>query len=160
MGNTLTEDAAAELIENGELRRHARKVFQVYAARRLAFGRTLREELGDIAHFRVPDGGLAFWLRFPAQADLDRIEAQLPALGVRVADSRSFATSKAAPRGLRLGFASLREDEARAAMRTLARAAAARCSRRSDGVRRRRCAAPSRPESSADRSSADRARAP
>ena len=123
MGNTLTEDAAAELIENGELRRHARKVFQVYAARRLAFGRTLTAELGDIAHFRVPDGGLAFWLTFPRIADLDRIEAQLPALGVRVADSRSFATSKSAPRGLRLGFASLREDEASAAIRALARAA-------------------------------------
>jgi GntR family transcriptional regulator/MocR family aminotransferase len=123
MGNTLTENAAAELIENGELRRHARKVFQVYAARRLAFGRALTEELGDVVHFHMPDGGLAFWLTFPRSADLDRIEAQLPALGVRVADSRSFATSKAAPRGLRIGFASLREDEARVALRTVARAA-------------------------------------
>ena len=83
------------------------------------------EELGDVAQFRTPDGGLAFWLTFPRIADLDRIEAQLPALGVRVANSRSFATSKSAPRGLRLGFASLREDEARSVVRTLARAAGA-----------------------------------
>jgi GntR family transcriptional regulator/MocR family aminotransferase len=125
MGNTLTEDAAAELIENGELRRHARKVFQVYAVRRLAFGEALRKELGDVADFRMPDGGLAFWLTFPKIADLDRMEAQLPALGVRVADSRSFATSKAAPRGLRIGFASLQEEEARVALRALSKAARA-----------------------------------
>jgi GntR family transcriptional regulator/MocR family aminotransferase len=125
MGNTLTEDAAAELIENGELRRHARKVTQVYAARRLAFAGALDEELGGVAEYRMPDGGLAFWLSFPDIADLDRIEARAPGLGVSVADSRSFATSEDAPRGLRIGFASLRETESRAALRTLARAAAA-----------------------------------
>jgi GntR family transcriptional regulator/MocR family aminotransferase len=122
MGNTLTEDAAAELIENGEVRRHTRKVYQIYAERRLAFGRSLTQTLGERVRFRVPDGGLAFWLTFPRVADLDRIEANLPALGVRVADSRSFATTRTAPRGLRIGFASLAENEARAALQTVARA--------------------------------------
>ena len=125
MGNTLTENAAADLIETGELRRHARKVFQVYAARRLAFGRSVTEVLGDLVNFRMPDGGLAFWLTFKRIADLDRLEARLPELGMRVANSRSFATSKSAPRGLRIGFASLREEEARVALNTLARAARA-----------------------------------
>lgn len=125
MGNTLTEDAAAELIDSGEVRRHARKVFQIYAARRNAFGQSVTEMLGDVVNFRVPDGGLAFWLTFPRIGDLDRIETNLPAMGVRVADSRSFATSKAAPRGLRIGFASLTEEEARAALHTVARAAGA-----------------------------------
>jgi len=125
MGNTLTENTAADLIESGELRRHARKVFQVYAARRQAFAQSLTQELGDLVNFRMPDGGLAFWLTFKRTADLDRMEARLPELGVRVADSRSFATSKSSPRGLRIGFASLREDEARVALSTLARAARA-----------------------------------
>lgn len=123
MGNTVTEDAVADLIESGEVRRHARKVFQIYATRRLAFGKALTDTLGDIVQFRVPDGGLAFWLTFPKVADLDRIERHLPSLGVKVADSRSFATTRTAPRGLRVGFASLREDEARAVLQTVARAA-------------------------------------
>jgi len=123
MGNTLTEDAAADLIESGEVRRHARKVFQIYAARRLAFGRSLTESFGDKVQFRMPDGGLAFWLTFPRMADLDRIESSSPALGVRMADSRSFAAGKSALRGLRIGFASLREDEARTALQILAKAA-------------------------------------
>jgi GntR family transcriptional regulator/MocR family aminotransferase len=123
MGSAVTEDAAAELIESGELRRHARKATQVYAARRLAFAQALSETFGDRVKFRVPDGGLAFWLTFPDEADLDRIEAQGPELGVRLASSRSFASRDDAGRGLRIGFASLTENEAGKALRTLAKAA-------------------------------------
>lgn len=123
MGNTLTEDAAAELIDDGELRRHARKATQVYATRRLAFAAALDDQLGDLVRYRMPDGGLAFWLRFPRLADLDRIEAGAPALGLRFASSRSFATAPGAERGLRLGFASLTEAAAADALRLLARAA-------------------------------------
>ena len=123
MGNTLTEDAAAELIDNGELRRHARKATQVYAARRLAFALALEQELGSVARFRIPAGGLAFWLRFPQVEDLDRIEAGAAAAGLSIASSRSFMASDYAERGLRIGFASLREEEARAALQALAGAA-------------------------------------
>jgi GntR family transcriptional regulator/MocR family aminotransferase len=85
----------------------------------------MTELLGDIAQFRMPDGGLAFWLTFANIADLDRLEANLPALGVRMADSRSFAAGKSTLRGLRIGFASLSEEEARSALRTLSKAARA-----------------------------------
>jgi len=123
MGNSFTEDAAAELIESGELRRHARKATQVYAERRTHFATALGELLGGRAEFRVPDGGLAFWLRFPEADTLDRIERAAPALGLRFANSRSFATSDRVDRGLRLGFASLTPEEARNALGLLARAA-------------------------------------
>jgi GntR family transcriptional regulator/MocR family aminotransferase len=123
MGNTLTEDAAAELIENGELRRHARKVRQVYLKRRDTFAATLDATFGDLADYARPDGGLAFWLRFRRVADLDRIEERAPALKIRFAASRSFMTRASAPRGLRFGFASLTEYEARQALRALRSAA-------------------------------------
>ena len=123
MGSAITEDATAELIESGELRRHARKATQVYAARRLAFAQTLAETFGERIQFRTPDGGLAFWVTFPDEADLDRIEAHGPAMGVRLASSRSFASREGAGRGLRIGFASLTEDEARRALGILAKAA-------------------------------------
>src|SRR3984885_11205074 len=74
MGNTLTEDAAADLIESGEVRRHVRKVTQIYAQRRKAFAAMLAEELGGLADFEVPDGGLAFWVRFRNLKALDAIE--------------------------------------------------------------------------------------
>jgi GntR family transcriptional regulator/MocR family aminotransferase len=123
MGNTIVEDAAAEMIESGELRRHARKIRQVYGARRESFAELLQAEVGDIANFALPDGGLAFWLRFRNPDDLRRIEARAPAMGLRFASSRSFATTDQVESGLRIGFASLAPYEARQALRTLREAA-------------------------------------
>ena len=122
MGNTLTEDAAAELIVEGELRRHVRRVTQVYGVRRRAFDDRLRAIFGDRVDYRVPDGGLAFWLRFPDPALLDRIEAGAPVQSLRLAASASFMTTSDAPRGLRLGFGSLSEAEAERALTGLAAA--------------------------------------
>jgi GntR family transcriptional regulator/MocR family aminotransferase len=121
MGNTVTEDAAAELIENGELRRHARKVRQIYARRREAFAAEIDRTLGDIVDYRMPDGGLAFWLRF--RTDLDLMEQRAAAMGLRFASSRSFMTRDEAPQGLRVGFASLNAREATAAITALRAAA-------------------------------------
>lgn len=125
MGNTLTEDAVADLIDNGEVRRHVRKVTQVYAKRRQAFAEALGSEIGDLADFDLPNGGLAFWLRFRDLSVLDRIEAQAPNLGLWLAPSHSFLAQPDtdATRGLRLGFASLTEAEALDGIRRLRKAA-------------------------------------
>lgn len=120
MGNSLSEDASAELIANGELKRHARKVRQVYLKRRDAFAEALGDTLGDKVDFETPDGGLAFWLRFRDPDDLDRIEAAGPGLGLRFAPSSSFMTEPEADKGLRIGFASLTPHEARQALGMLA----------------------------------------
>jgi GntR family transcriptional regulator/MocR family aminotransferase len=121
MGNRLTEDAAAELIENGELRRHSRKVLQIYARRRESFATQIERIFGETAEYRMPDGGLAFWLRF--RTDLDEMEARAAAMGLTFASSRSFMTTPDAPRGLRIGFASLNDHEARTALAALREAA-------------------------------------
>jgi GntR family transcriptional regulator/MocR family aminotransferase len=123
MGNVMTEDAAAELITTGEVRRRSRKVAQVYASRRKSFARMLGAELGGVANFDLPDGGLAFWLRFPDQALLDRIEARAPDHKVWIAPSHSYVAEPGIARGLRFGFASLNEREALDAIRRVRAAA-------------------------------------
>lgn len=123
MGNTITEDAAAELIDAGEVRRHARKANRIYAERRDAFSAVVRDVFGDMVDMQVPDGGLALWLRFRDTAALNRIERNAAERGLSFAASHSFMTREDAPRGLRLGFASLRPDEAREALTALRRAA-------------------------------------
>jgi GntR family transcriptional regulator/MocR family aminotransferase len=123
MGNTLTEDASAELIDSGELRRHARKVRQIYARRRANFAAEIDRAFGAMVDYRIPDGGLAFWLRFPG-IDLDRMEARASQIGLRFAASRSFMARDDAPRGLRIGFASLNDGEAREALDALREATA------------------------------------
>lgn len=120
MGNTLTENAAADLIRDGEVRRHARKAWRTYADRRETFAGLLATHLGERCSFAVPDGGLAFWVRFAG--DLDLIEERARAQGLRFASHRSFMARDSAPRGLRLGFASLNEAEAERAIAALAAA--------------------------------------
>lgn len=114
MGNTMTEEAVAELIESGEVRRHARKVRQIYATRRERFAEMLTQIFGDLVQFDLPQGGLAFWIRLAA--DLDSVEAGALRTGLRFASHRSYMAHDAAPRGLRLGFASLTPEEARTAL--------------------------------------------
>ncbi|TNE64767.1 MAG: PLP-dependent aminotransferase family protein [Alphaproteobacteria bacterium] len=122
-GNTPTEEAVAELIELGELRRHVRKMKQTYTDRRAAFIDGLQRNFGDLAEFDVPDGGLAVWLRFADTAILDRIDRNQARHGVRTAQSTSFAVSPATERGIRAGFASLNEAEAADALMRLRKAA-------------------------------------
>jgi GntR family transcriptional regulator/MocR family aminotransferase len=121
MGNTLTEDACAHLMRNGELRRHARKAWRIFAERRRSFADALNETLGDRISFSIPDGGLAFWVRYAG--DLDELETRARANGLRLASHRSFMVRASAPKGLRLGFASLRSDEASRVIAILAKAA-------------------------------------
>jgi len=118
-GNAPTELAVAELIESGELHRHSRKALQVYLKRRNAFAEILRKNFGSLIDFKVPDGGLAFWLTFRNAAVLDAIEMGVPRGTVRFLPSRSFAIAPFEQRGLRLGYASLNADEATEAVRRL-----------------------------------------
>jgi GntR family transcriptional regulator/MocR family aminotransferase len=122
MGNTLTEDAAADLIDEGELRRHARRTTQIYAQRRRIFADLLTDAFGQRVQWRMPDGGLAFWLRFDDPDLLHRVETGAAARGLSLATSASFQTRDDAPAGLRIGFASLTEQEARRAITALANA--------------------------------------
>ena len=105
MGNTVTEEAAAELLESGEVRRHVRKTAQIYARRRDAFARNLDSEMDRLIDYRLPDGGLAFWLQFKDMAALDRLEARAPEIGLSFASSHSYAAEEGTERGLRIGFA-------------------------------------------------------
>ncbi len=118
-GDPVTEDAVAELVESGEVRRHANRVLKIYAARREKLAVMLRAELGDAVDFRLPDGGLAFWLTFATSAHLDRLEQNAPKHGLQFLPSRSFAAKEDGPRGIRVGFAGLDDAGIRDAVRRM-----------------------------------------
>jgi len=110
-GDQVTEAAVAELIESGEVRRHANRALQVYAKRRDEFATVLTAELGDIVDFRLPDGGLAFWLTFKSASDLDRLERNAASCGLSFLPSRSFAGQDSDGLGIRVGFAGLDDQK-------------------------------------------------
>ena len=62
-GDQVVECAVAELIEDGELQRHVRRMRRIYQARRDALVAAVRKRLGGALGFEVPAGGMALWAR-------------------------------------------------------------------------------------------------
>src|SRR5580700_11392919 len=72
----------------------------------------LLDRQGDqVTEFAVARG-LAFWLEFEDESELDRIEQNARQRDLRLLRSEQFRLSSHARRGLRLGFASKTEREA------------------------------------------------
>jgi GntR family transcriptional regulator/MocR family aminotransferase len=63
-GNTVTERAAALLLQNGKLKRHIRRALKVYEQRCRSAVQTVQELLGDVVRVMPPSGGLALWVQF------------------------------------------------------------------------------------------------
>lgn len=119
-GDVALEGAVAELLQDGELRRHARKARNVYLERRNALVDHLRHELQDTISFDVPAGGLALWARVRDDVSAAEWASEAARRGLLVsAGGRFTLPGQPAPNALRLGFAALSLDECRAAIRRL-----------------------------------------
>ncbi len=118
-GDLALERAVAELIEDGLLARHARKMRRIYRDRRDALAEALEKKLPKLA-FDVPAGGLAIWVRAPRRTDVDAWAARAAERGVLVHTARRFAFDGRAEPRMRLGFAPLPVPELQEAVRRLA----------------------------------------
>ncbi len=120
-GDRAVEHAVAELLEDGDVQRHARRMRSVYASRRDALAEALTRHLGDAVSFDLPPGGMAFWVEVAAGIDVE-------AWSERARPRVHFSTAKrftfdGRPRSfLRLGFASLTEPEIAEAVKRMKRA--------------------------------------
>ena len=129
-GNQAIECAVAELLEDGEVQRHARRARRVYRRRRDFLMAVLRRRFGDALSFRAPSGGMALWVKV-AGADVDAFAARALDLGVLFHPGRRYAFDGKRRPFVRLAFASLSEPELAEAVRRLGRAF--------DDCRRRSC---------------------
>jgi len=120
-GDHATEQAVAELLDDGELLRHSLRARRVFQARRDRLAELLHRHLGSALDFEVPRGGLAFWARAADDIDVDTWAADSLAAGVRFFTGRHYSPSGRALPYIRLGFAHLDEDELVRAVRTMAR---------------------------------------
>jgi GntR family transcriptional regulator/MocR family aminotransferase len=117
-GDAALEMAVAELLEDGELPRHVRKMSRLYRARRDHLVGLVHQLLPKLS-FQVPTGGMALWLSAP-EVDVDAWAARALSKGVSFQPGRLFAFDTEGRNHLRLGFAALDERELTAAVRALA----------------------------------------
>jgi GntR family transcriptional regulator/MocR family aminotransferase len=119
-GDQVLEAAVAELLEDGEVQRHIRRVRRVYRGRRDAMAALLSTELGDAASVKVPVGGTALWVRVAADVDVDRWSRLAAAQGVIFETGDRFSFDNQPLPNIRIGFAGYQEAELAEAVRLLA----------------------------------------
>ena len=125
-GDPVTECAVAELLEEGELQRHARRVRAVYRARRDALAAALGRELAGALRFQVPPGGMALWAAARRGLDVDAWASRARAAGVLFSTGREFALDGRPRPFLRLGYAQRSEAEIAEAVRRMSASLARR----------------------------------
>ena len=101
-GDNVMERAILDLIENGELKRHIRRASKIYRERLQYATELIRKELGEKVCYKKPDGGLAFWLEFPADPADRLVQSGISVSIVKLSDQRF---------GMRVGYASMQKDE-------------------------------------------------
>jgi GntR family transcriptional regulator/MocR family aminotransferase len=121
-GVPVVEAAVAELLEDGEVQRHARRVRRIYQHRRDLLCALLGRHLGPALSFQVPAGGTALWAQAEPGIDVERWRERAAAGGVLVESGASFTFGGAPAPFLRLGFAPCDDRELATAVRRLARA--------------------------------------
>ncbi|MEM9836347.1 MAG: PLP-dependent aminotransferase family protein [Bacteroidota bacterium] len=109
-GDPVLERALAYFITDGELERHLRKVRPIYQHRRDVMSRLLNDAFGERISFELPSGGMALWATFkPALLS----EPPASCSEVWISPSHQWWRSS---HSLRLGFASLNEEELKTAI--------------------------------------------
>jgi GntR family transcriptional regulator/MocR family aminotransferase len=121
-GDHVLEAAVAELIEEGTLEAHVRKMRRVYLARRDAFVDSLARRLGGCFEYVVPSGGMALWGRALGDVDVEAWSARALEREVLLMTAQKFALDGRVRPFVRLGFAALSEPELDEAVRRLAEA--------------------------------------
>lgn len=121
-GDQVLEYAVADLIEDGELVRHARKMRRIYGARRDALASALTRELGTAVSFDVPAGGMTLWVRVDDGIKLEAWRTRALARGVAFATAKDLAFDGRPRPFIRLGYARYTETELADAVRRMRRA--------------------------------------
>jgi len=118
-GDSLLEEAFASLIENGDLERHFRKSLKIYKHRRDLFCQIIRSDFSNTIEFNVPEGGLAVWSIFDKGINLNNLSQSTEKHGLSIGDGTFYVNEIFNQNGLRLGFASLNEQEMQQAFEIL-----------------------------------------
>ncbi len=116
-GDPVMEEVVAELLNEGEIRRHMKKAIKIYKERRDFMCKNLKEKFGDIIDFKVPEGGLAIWAQFNKKVQVSELSARLLKNQVALSPGRLHdITSGRKLNSTRMGFGWMNLNEAEKAI--------------------------------------------
>lgn len=121
-GDQVLEYAIGELLEEGEIQRHIRRVRREYRTRRDTLVSALHEHLGDRLTFDVPAGGIALWVKGNEGLDVDEWALSARERGAIIVTAATYTFDRRPQPYLRLGFASLNAGEIQEGVRRMAAA--------------------------------------
>ncbi|MBL6444879.1 PLP-dependent aminotransferase family protein [Fulvivirga sp. 29W222] len=118
-GDPVLEHVMALAIESGELQRHLKKTLKIYLSRRDLLCKRLNEKLGGLIEYKVPEGGMALWVKFLSglKPDADYLVSECLKRGLYLNLCHDFINHQSS---MRLGFASVNEQEIETAIDILA----------------------------------------
>lgn len=131
VGDLGLEHAVAELLDDGEVLRHAQRAKRIYRARRDLLVELLQTRLPEVLTFEPPRGGLALWAKAAKGIDVEAWAKASLANGVRFFTGRQYSPQGRPLPFLRLGFGHLNETELTEAVKRLVKSLPTAPSRRS-----------------------------
>lgn len=120
-GDLPMEAAVAELIEEGELQRHVRKLRNECLERRDALVSELHAQLGGALTFEPPRGGMVLWAEVDPQIDASAWWEHAADAGLMLSHPANWAFAPPSPNALRLAYSELRKPELKRAVEILAK---------------------------------------
>ncbi len=109
-GDSLMENAIAEMYKDGSIGRHIKKSVKLYKERRDHLCELLQSALGRHVSFKIPDGGMSVWVKFN-NIDLDALSKKVAAKGLIIGNGKDYDKPGMKYNAVRLGFASLNFKE-------------------------------------------------
>lgn len=120
-GDTLLEEAIAELYKNGTIARHMKKAKKIYKERRDFFCDAIKDCLGNVISFKKPAGGMSVWVNYRKLNTTDVSTAALK-YDLFISDGKRHNTNGKDFNSMCMGFASMNQQEMEQALHCLKQA--------------------------------------
>lgn len=110
-GDTMLDNAIAELLQNGIIQRHLRKSVRIYRQRRDVFCNLMQSELNNYVSFHLPEGGMAVWTTFAPFINLAELARDARQKDLYFSGGNIGCLPFNQANAIRLGFASSNAEE-------------------------------------------------
>ncbi len=109
-GDPVLQQAIANLMAAGDIRRHIHNTRYVYMKRLELANSIIHSIFAGQAHYMRPQGGLAIWLQLHKAVEAEQLLRKVQSAGMNMVNPLSYYTPQhSSIKGLRLGYASLQE---------------------------------------------------